>query len=72
MRRIRRLELLEEFAAGARNEDATRHVTLAVLHALYDPGRLAALGAVSAFGRVHDFLAISRLGDLGHCLKLSC
>src|SRR5262249_21933647 len=64
------LELFVEFAAGAGNKDAARNVALTVLYPLYDAGRLAALGAVGALGGIHHFLAVRRLGDLGHCQSL--
>src|SRR5262245_33504216 len=60
------LELFEEFAAGAGNKDTARHVAFAVLDALNDARGLATLGAIGALGRIHHFLAVRRLGDLGH------
>jgi hypothetical protein len=60
------LEFLEEFAAGAGNEDSAGGVAFAVFHALYDPGRLAAFRAISALGGIHDFLAVCRFGNLSH------
>ncbi len=55
-----------EFTAGAGNKDAARNVAFAVFHAFYDPGGLAALGAIGALGGVHYFLAVRRFGDLSH------
>src|SRR4051812_43393062 len=64
-------QLLEEFARRARDEDPARYVALPVLHPLYDASRLAAFGAISTLGCVHDLLAVSRLGNLCHCLLLN-
>jgi hypothetical protein len=58
-----------EFAARAGNKDTAGDVAFAVFHALYDPRRLAALRAVSAFGSIHYFLAVRRFGDLSHLKK---
>jgi len=60
------LEFLVEFTAGAGNKDAAGNVALTVFHSLYDPGGLAALGAIGALGGVHYFLAVRRFGDLSH------
>jgi len=60
------LKLLVEFASGAGNEDSPGNAALPILHPLYDAGWLAALGAIGALGRIHHFLAICGLGDLGH------
>ena len=62
------LQFFEELAAGARNEDAAADIAFPVLHSLHDAGRLAALGAICALGGIHDLLAVSGLGDLGHGL----
>ena len=66
-----KLQLLVELAAGARNIDAAGDVALAVFYPLHNPGGLAALGAIRALGGIHYFLAISRLGDLGHYFLLN-
>jgi hypothetical protein len=55
-----------EFTTGAGNEDAAGSVAFAVFHPFYDPGRLAAFGAIGALGGVHYFLAVRRFGDLSH------
>jgi hypothetical protein len=55
-----------EFAARAGNKDSAGGIAFAVLHALYDPGRLAAFRAIGALGGVHDFFAVCRFGDLSH------
>ena len=60
------LELLVKFAGRARNENSAGDIALAVFHALHDASRLAAFRAIGAFGRVHYFLAVCSLGDLGH------
>lgn len=64
------LQLLVELAAGARNVDSAGDIALAVFDPLHNPGRFAALRAIRALGGVHYFLAISRLGDLGHYFLL--
>src|SRR5215468_6381516 len=66
------LQLLVEFATRTRNIDAAGDVAFPVLYAFCDARRLATLGAIRALGSVHHFLAISRLGDLGHVSLLSC
>jgi hypothetical protein len=63
------LKLLVEFAGGARDENSAGNAAFAVFHALSDASRFAALGAVSALGSVHYFLAICGLGNLGHWLS---
>src|SRR5438270_12815156 len=60
------LQLFVKLAAGAGNKDTAGNVAFAVLDALYDPGGLTALGTIGALGSVHYFLAVCRLGDLGH------
>lgn len=60
------LQLLKKLATGAGNKDPARNVALAVLHALHNARRLAALGAIRALGGVHHFLAICCFGYLGH------
>lgn len=58
------LQLLVEFASRARDENSPRDIALAILHALDNPCGLAALGAVSALGRIHYLLAVGSLGNL--------
>jgi hypothetical protein len=60
------LELFVEFAARAGNKDSPGGVALAVFDAFYDPGRLAAFGAIGALGGIHNFLAVCRFGNLSH------
>jgi hypothetical protein len=55
-----------EFAARAGNKDAAGGIAFAVFHAFYDPGRLAAFGAICALRGVHYFLAVRRFGDFSH------
>ena len=55
-----------EVASGAGDEDATTNTAFAVLHALHDAGRFAALGAVGAFSSVHDLFTVSGFGNLCH------
>src|SRR5262249_24893752 len=64
------LQLLVEFATRTRNIDAAGDIAFPVLYAFHDARRLATLGAIRALGSVHHFLAISRLGDLGHYVLL--
>src|SRR5215468_4916000 len=64
------LQRLVLFATRTRNIDAAGDVAFPVLYAFHDARRLAALGAICALGSVHHFLAISRLGDLGHYVLL--
>ncbi len=65
------LELFKKLACRTRDEDSAANVTFTVLHSLHDASRFAAFGAVGALGGIHDFLAISGLGDLGHGVILS-
>lgn len=57
------LQLLEELTARARDKDSAGNVAFAVLYTLHDAGRLAAFGAIRAFGCVHDLLAVCCLGN---------
>jgi len=62
----RLLKLFVEIAHGARNVDAAGDAALAVLYALDDARRLAALGTVGRLRRVHYFLAVTCFCNLGH------
>ena len=64
------LEFFAEFAGRAGNEHASRQAAFSVLHSLHDTRGLAAFGAVGAFGRVHHFLSVCGLGNLGHGFSL--
>src|ERR1700751_5116964 len=61
-----RLQLFVELACGAGDENSAGDATFSVFYAFHDAGGLAALRAVGALGGVHDLLAVSSLGDLGH------
>ena len=61
-----RLKLLVEIANGTRDVDATRNAAFAVLYALDDARRLAALGTVGRLRRVHYFFAVTCFCNLGH------
>ena len=63
------LQLLVKFARRARDDNPSGNVALAILDPLCDPGRLAAFGAVGAFGRIHDLFTVGRLCNLRHCLS---
>jgi len=63
------LQLLVKLAGRAGDENPAGDVAFAVLHALHDAGRLAALGTVGALGCVHHFFAIRGLCNLGHYLS---
>src|SRR5581483_7701964 len=52
------LQLFVKIASRARDKDSARHVALAVLYALYDSRRFAALGAIRALRCVHHLLAV--------------
>src|ERR1017187_6106959 len=58
------LELLVEVARRAGNIDPARYAALAVLHALDDARRLAALGTIRALAGVHHLLTVRRFCDL--------
>jgi|SRR6185369_17984175 len=61
------LQLLEELASRAGDENPAWDIALSVLHALHDPGRLATLGTIGALRGVHYLLAVGCLGNLcGH------
>ena len=64
--KLRLLQAFEEIAGRAGDVDATGRAALAILHALYDACRLAALRAVGALGGVHCFLAVTGFGNLCH------
>jgi hypothetical protein len=61
-----RLELLVEIAHRARDVDSAGDAALAVLHALDDARRLAALGTVGRLRRVHYLLTVTCFGNFGH------
>jgi hypothetical protein len=68
----RGLELFEEFACRAGNKNSALHTTLTVFYPLYNACTFAAFGAVGALGRIHNFLAVRSLSDLGlHVFSLS-
>ena len=60
------LELLVEFTCGARDVDTAWSTAFAILHALDDARRLATLGTIGRFGRIHLTLATGNFGYLGH------
>jgi hypothetical protein len=60
------LKLLEKLAGGTRDEYPAPDAAFAVLNPLYDAGRLAAFWAIGALGGIHDLLAVSCFGYLGH------
>ena len=62
---LRPLQLLVKFTRRARDENASGNTTLAILHALDDARRLAALGAIRALGSIHHLLAVCCFCDLG-------
>jgi hypothetical protein len=63
------LELLEEFASWAGDEDATGDAAVPVFYPLYDAGGLATLGTVCAFRGIHFFFSICCFCNLCHrCL----
>src|SRR5579864_6888110 len=59
------LELLEELTCRARDVNSARDTAFAVLHALHDARRFAALGAIGTLGGIHDLLAVGCFCDLG-------
>jgi hypothetical protein len=65
------LELFVELAGRAGDINSARDASFAVFDALHNAGGLAALRTIRALGRVHNFLAICCLGNLGHGEKLS-
>jgi hypothetical protein len=65
------LKFLVEIAHRARDVDSAGDAALAVLDALDDTRRLAALGTVSRLRRVHHLLAITSFGNFGHLLGVS-
>jgi hypothetical protein len=62
--KLEALQLLVKRASRTRNINPARYVALAVLHALDDPRRLAALGTIRALARVHHLLTVRRFCDL--------
>ena len=60
------LKFFVEVADRARDVDAAGDAALAVLYALDDARRLAALGTVGRLRRVHYLLAVTCFGNLGH------
>ena len=64
--RDRKLELFVEIASGTRDINSAWNPALAVLHALDDARRLAALGTVGRLRRVHYLLAVTCFRYLGH------
>ena len=68
--KFRFLEPFVEFTRGTTDEHSAADASLAVFHTFDNACRFAALGAVSALGGVHFFLAVTGLGDLGHFVEL--
>jgi hypothetical protein len=60
-----------KFAGRAGDKYSSTYAALTVFHTFYDPGRLAAFGAVRALRGVHDLLAVGCLGDLCHVLLIT-
>src|SRR5215831_11457992 len=61
-----RLKFFVEVTRRTRDIDSARDAALAVLYALDDARRLAALGTVGRLRRVHYLLAVTCFGNLGH------
>jgi hypothetical protein len=61
----RALQLLEEFARGARDINPARDVAFAIFNAFDDACGLAALGTIRALGGIHDLFAVGCFCDLG-------
>lgn len=59
-----RLQLLEKLASRTGNVNPARNTAHAVLHALYDARRFAALWAIRALARIHYFFPVRRLCNL--------
>lgn len=64
-----KLQLLVKFAGRAGNKNPAWDSAFTILHALYDACLLAALGAVSALGGVHDLFAVGCFCDFCHVLS---
>ena len=62
---VKPLQLLVKFTRRARDENASGNTTLAILNALHDARRLAALGAIRALGGIHHLLAVCCFCNLG-------
>jgi hypothetical protein len=63
------LQLLEKFAARARNVDPAGDAAFAIFHALNDAGFFAALGTCGRFRGIHDLFPVGCLCNFCHSVS---